>query len=199
MTERLLKRRKKKTPNNPTRHMQGTIQQVTLTFRPLWVQYFLSACLTQCHSMWHLDAITNSVLVSLIDRRTRDDKVVGSNPAAAIHERMFYVPDLKGPPGQLVIRPSVCLFVGNSVPLTYKVQYWMFGWSYSNHCKFIKGLLRLLWHHMPLGWGGMKNVGNWDFAKFLLFCRRGISVLQTFFSVPLPVSGIDCVRKIHLL
>ena len=43
---------------------------------------------------------------------------------------MFYVPGLKGPPGassNRIVRPSVCLSVRNSVPLTNKVQYLKFG------------------------------------------------------------------------
>ena len=87
----------------------------------------------------------------------------------------LYAPGLKGPPGASsvwIVRPSVYPFVCNSVPLTNKVQHLKFGWSYSD-CKFILGLLKLQWHHMPPwdGWG--QNVALRDFTIFWLRCRRG--------------------------
>ena len=54
----------------------------------------------------------------------------------------LYDPGLKGLPGASsvwIVRPSVrlsiYLFFRNSVPLTNKVQYLKFGWSYSNQTK----------------------------------------------------------------
>ena len=79
----------------------------------------------------------------------------------------FYAPGLKGPPGHLVIgssvRLSICLSVRlsvrNSVPLSNKVQYLKFGWSYSNQTWTVSssmGSSHFTDITCPWGWGGVK-------------------------------------------
>ena len=89
----------------------------------------------------------------------------------------FYAPGLKGPPGASsvwIVRPSVRLSVRlsvcssvrpsvrNSVPLSFKVQYLKFGWSYSNQTWTVsssKGCSHFTDITCPWGWGGVKI---WD-------------------------------------
>ena len=68
--------------------------------------------------------------------------------------------------GHLVIGSSVCLSVclsvRNSVPLTNKVQYLKFGWSYSNQTWTVSssmGSSHFTDITCPWGWGGVKHVG----------------------------------------
>ena len=80
----------------------------------------------------------------------------------------FYAPGLKGPPGASsvwIVRPSVCpsvrLSVRNSVPLTNKVQYLKFRWSYSNQTWTVsasKGCSKSNFNEItcPWGWGGVR-------------------------------------------
>ena len=86
----------------------------------------------------------------------------------------FYAPGLKGPPGassvwivRLSVRPSVCPSVclsvcpsvRNSVPLTNKVQYLKFWWSYSNQTWTVSssmGPSHFTDIPCPWGWGGVK-------------------------------------------
>ena len=109
----------------------------------------------------------------------------------------FYAPGLKGPPGassvwivrpsvRLSVCPSVCpsvhLSVRNSVPLTFKVQYFKFGWSYSNQtwtespsmdCSHFTDIT------YPWGWG---RVNIWDLEILPYFdfvAAGGIRVSQT--------------------
>ena len=78
----------------------------------------------------------------------------------------FYAPGLKGPPGassNQIVRLSVCLSVCpsvcNSVLLTNKVQYFKFGWSYSNQTWTVSsymGSSHFTDITCPWGWGGAK-------------------------------------------
>ena len=78
----------------------------------------------------------------------------------------FYAPSLKGPPGASsvwIVCPSVCpsvrLSVHNSVPLINKVQYFKFGWSYSNQTWTVsssKGCSHFTDITCPWGWGLVK-------------------------------------------
>ena len=80
---------------------------------------------------------------------------------------IFMPPAWKVRRGHLVfgssVRPSVCPFVclsvRNSVPLTFKVQYIKYGWSYSNQTWTVsssKGCSHLTDITCPLEWGGVK-------------------------------------------
>ena len=89
-------------------------------------------------------------------------------------ESYFYAPGLKGPPGassnRIVcpsvllsvrpsVHPSVRSSVRNSVPLTNKVQYLKFWWSYSNQTWTVSssmGSSHFTDITCPLGWGGVK-------------------------------------------
>ena len=105
----------------------------------------------------------------------------------------FYAPGLKGPPGassvwivcpsvRLSVRLFVRLSVRNSVPLTFKVQYFKFGWSYSNQtwtespsmdCSHFTDIT------CPWGWGRVKI---WDLEILPYFdfvAAGGIRVSQT--------------------
>ena len=84
----------------------------------------------------------------------------------------FYAPDWKVHQGHLIIGSSICLFGRNSVPLTDKVQYLKFWWSYSNQTWTVsssKGCSHLTDIKCPT-----VGVGMWDFdfARFWLCCRR---------------------------
>ena len=85
----------------------------------------------------------------------------------------IFIPDMKGPLGGLIIGSSVCLsacfLVRNSIPLTYKVQYLMFGWSYNNQLGLAVNLRvdkTLLTSHVPAGWDRGQKVGLRDFDRF---------------------------------
>ena len=87
--------------------------------------------------------------------------------------------------GSSVWFPCVCLFVCPLFRPAYK-QSAIFNVSvviqFSNlDCKFIKGLLTLRWHHMPLGTGQGQNVGIKEFNRNLTFncCHWSIRVSQT--------------------
>ena len=70
----------------------------------------------------------------------------------------FLCPSLKGLQGASR-SSSVCTFVRNSVPLTYKVQYLKFGWSYSYQTWTVspfKGCSHFIDITCPWGWGGVK-------------------------------------------
>ena len=82
----------------------------------------------------------------------------------------FYAPGLKGTPGassnrivrlsvRLSVPPSVRPSVRNSVPLTNKVQYLKFGWSYSNQTWTLSSSIGSS-HFTDItcswGWGGVK-------------------------------------------
>ena len=101
----------------------------------------------------------------------------------------FLCPGLKGPPGassNRIVCPSVCLSVclsvRNSVPLTNKVQYLKFGWSYSNQTWTVSKSKGCSHSHdiiCPLGWGGVKM---WDLEilpDFNFVAAGGIRVSQT--------------------
>ena len=107
--------------------------------------------------------------------------------------KTFYAPGLKGPPGassvwivRLSVRPSVRPFVRpsvrNSVPLTFKVQYLKFGWSYSNQTWTVsssKGCSHFTDITRPWGWGGVKI---WDLEILPYYdfvAAGGIRVSQT--------------------
>ena len=83
------------------------------------------------------------------------------------HGFFFYSPGLKVRLGHLVIGSSVCpsvclsicLSVRNSVPLTNKVQYFKFGWWYSDQSWTVGSSLgssHLTDIICPRGWGGVK-------------------------------------------
>ena len=80
--------------------------------------------------------------------------------------KIFYAPGLKGLPrvsNNWIVRQSVCLPVHNSIPLTGKVQYLKFGWSYSNQAWTVnssKGCSHFTGITCPRCWGGVKM---WDF------------------------------------
>ena len=105
----------------------------------------------------------------------------------------FYAPGLKGPPGASSVRivcpsvrlsvcPSVCLSVRNSVPLTNKVQYLKFGWSYSNQTWTVsssKSCSHSSDNSSPLGWGGVKILDLQFLPDFNFVAAGGIRVSQT--------------------
>ena len=105
----------------------------------------------------------------------------------------FYAPGLKGPPGassvwivRLSVRPSVCLSVcpsvRNSVPLTNKVQYLKFWWSYSIQTWTVIHLWvphTSLTSHAP-GDGAGSKCRTWRFLPYFDFVAAGgIRVSQT--------------------
>ena len=76
---------------------------------------------------------------------------------------------------RLSVRPFVCPFVRNSVPLTNKVQYLKFGWWYSNQTWTVSSSMSS--SHFtditcPWGWDGVKKIGLRVFAIFWLCCCR---------------------------
>ena len=71
----------------------------------------------------------------------------------------FLCPSLKCPPGDLVFGLSVCPVVRNSVPLTHKMQYLKFYWSYSNQTwteSSSKSCSHFTDITCPWGWGRVK-------------------------------------------
>ena len=104
----------------------------------------------------------------------------------------FYAPGLKGPPGASsvsIVCPSLCpsvhLSVRNSVPLTNKVQYLKFGWSYSNRTWTVsssKGCSHFTDITCPWGWGGGQNVGLRHFCHSLTLLPPGASVFHKHMS-----------------
>ena len=99
---------------------------------------------------------------------------------------IFMPPAWKVRRGHLVfgssVRLSVRLSVRNSVPLTFKVQYLKFGWSYSNQTSTVsssKGCSHFTYITCPWGWGGVKI---WDLGILPYFdfvAAGGIRVSQT--------------------
>ena len=92
----------------------------------------------------------------------------------------FYALGLKCPPGHQVIgssvRPSVCLSVLNSVPLSNKVQYLKFGWRYSNQTWTVAssmGSSHFTDITCPRGLDGVKILDLEIFAIFWLCSRQG--------------------------
>ena len=74
------------------------------------------------------------------------------------------------------VRLSVRLSVHNSVPLTNKVQYLKFGWSYSNQTWTVsssKGCSHFTDITCPWGWSGVKMYDLEIFAIVWICCRRG--------------------------
>ena len=100
---------------------------------------------------------------------------------ATAYISLFMPPSLKGPRGassNRIARPSV----RNSVPLTNKVQYLKFGWSYSNQTLTVSssiGSLHFTDITYPWGWAGSK-CRTLIFLPYLDFVAAGgICVLQT--------------------
>ena len=80
---------------------------------------------------------------------------------------------------RLPVRLSVRPIVHNSVPLTFKVQYLKFGWSYSKQTWTVsssKGCSHFTDITCPWEWAGSK-LGTWRFCKILTL--GGIRVSQT--------------------
>ena len=130
----------------------------------------------RCRTKWSLCA-------AMLCRRHKNIKV---HTSFLLGCQNFYAPGLKGPPGaccnrivRLSVRPSVCLSVRNSVPLSNKVQYLKFGWWYSNQTWTVSPSMDC--SHFtdipcPWGWGGVKNVGLGDFCHILTLLLPGASV-----------------------
>ena len=80
------------------------------------------------------------------------------------------------------VRPFVCLSVRNSVPLTFRLQYIKYGWSYSNQTWTVsssKGCSHLTDITCPLGWGGVKIWHLKILPYFDFVAAGGIRVSQT--------------------
>ena len=81
---------------------------------------------------------------------------------ASMREKLFYAPGLKCPLGassNQMVHLSVRLSVCNSVPVTNKVQYLKFGWSYSNQTWTVSssmGTSHFTDITCPWGWGRVK-------------------------------------------
>ena len=102
------------------------------------------------------------------------------------HLVLFMPPAWKVRRGHLVIGssvcPSVCLSVRNSIPLTNKVQYLKFGWSYSNQTWTLVHLWvphTTLTSHAPGEWAGSKCRTYRFLPYFDFVAAGGIRVSQT--------------------
>ena len=96
----------------------------------------------------------------------------------------FYAPGLKGPPGassvwivHLSVCLSVCPSVRNSVPLTNKVQYLKFWWSYSNQTWTVSSSMGSShFTDIPCPWGGggaESKCRTWRFLPYFDFVAPG--------------------------
>ena len=88
----------------------------------------------------------------------------------------FMPPAWKVRRGHLVIGSSVRPSVRNSVPLTSKVQYFQFGWWYSNQTWTVSSSIHSSQFTditCPLASGGFKMLDLEIFAIFWLCCHRG--------------------------
>ena len=97
---------------------------------------------------------------------------------------VFMPPAWKVRRGHLVFGLSVCPFVRNSVPLTNKVQYLKFGWSYSNQTWTVSSSMGCShFTDIPCPWGsGRVKMWNLEFSHILTLLPPGASVFHKHMS-----------------
>ena len=111
---------------------------------------------------------------------------VWSLQSSTVHQS-FMPPAWKFRRGHLVIGSSVCLSVHlsvrNSGPLTNKVQYLNFGWSYSNQtCTVSSSMGFSQFTDITCPWGWVQNVGLRDFCHILTLLLPGASAFHKHIS-----------------